>query len=220
MLTIAGLWALAVAAALLFAHWAGYPAHLHGAAIGTEPAWSGFIKYDPLMRLPEFLAGIVLCRLFLQLSVRWSGWGPLFYWPGLACIVLVTAQSQHLSLYALHNGLLLPASAAVLLGLGLGGGWFAAWLSTKPLTLLGRASYALYLLHMPVYAYFAAAGKRFAHTALEADAVVTLYLLAVLTVSVLCHLWIEEPARRWILRRVGRQAAARAETPVLAAEPM
>ena len=76
--------------------------------------------------------------------------------------------------------------------------WVSRLLSSAPLVLLGKSSYAFYLIHLGVL-------QELLRDWLP-NAVVPMLLLYV--VSVLLYLLIEEPLNRW-LRRVLRPASAR-----------
>ena len=195
--------------------------------VGGETQWTEVIKFNPLVRLPEFLAGIVLCKLYLSLKERREGWfrpgrGAVLYVPGMLALVAIVSQQEHLPPAVLHDGLMLPASAAMILGLSLGGGWIARLLSRPTLVVLGQASYAVYLLHMPVYSFFAASGKRLAHTATGQWVVLVAYLVCLMGVCLLAFFKLEEPARKGILkifdRKVGLKIQAREPEPA-AADP-
>ncbi len=201
MLTLLSLWGLACGAAFWIAVWQT-PRFLK---IAPEPDtfWTAFIKFDPLLRLPEFLAGIVLCKLFFSLSRKpWfglrTGSGG---WLSIAGLVLglVAVATLRVPLPILHNGFLLPASAALVVGLSLGGGMIARWLSTPLFVTLGQASYAVYLLHMPVYSYFAAVSKREIVTGRGAWSLFAIYMVSLLCLCWLVFLKYEDPLRRRIL---------------------
>jgi len=65
-------------------------------------------------------------------------------------IVLVWGFSTQLPYPLLHDGLLVPVFAAMVLGLA-GTGVLARIFSVKPLMWIGASSYALYLMHFNVF---------------------------------------------------------------------
>jgi peptidoglycan/LPS O-acetylase OafA/YrhL len=50
----------------------------------------------------------------------------------------------------IHNGVLLPLLGSIVVGLTLGGGLLARALSSSVMVFLGNASYAMYILHVPI----------------------------------------------------------------------
>jgi len=74
-------------------------------------------------------------------------------------------------------------------GFGLGGGWIAKALSTRFLVYMGKASYAMYILHIPMLWWAVTWGFRFA---------AEIYVLLVMIVSAIVYGLIEEPANRYL----------------------
>lgn len=170
--------------------------------------WAQAIKYNPLLRLPEFVAGILLFAFWSRVRLPVPG---LLAAAALAALGLVLAAPR-LPEAALHNGLTALAWAPLILA--------GAALRSGPLVapwavFLGRISFALYLLHTPVHALLstldkAALGGRLAAAPWLAAASATGLALAA---AAALHLRVEEPARRRILarvsvRRLGRAVAA------------
>jgi peptidoglycan/LPS O-acetylase OafA/YrhL len=102
------------------------------------------------------------------------------------------------------NTLLRPMNALLLLGLGLGGGWLARLFSLRPVVYLGKASYAMYILHIPIL-WWAVSWPSFAVT--------YLYVPFVVGLSCVVYAVFEEPANRMIRRAA--QPRVREETPEL-----
>jgi peptidoglycan/LPS O-acetylase OafA/YrhL len=203
-LALGGLWLTACSASWAIAAWKA-PWFLSSAA-HADTAWSELIKFDPLIRLPEFLAGVILCKIFVTSRRTSPGRdslrGPLLYLCGAAAALVVLAHAYDLPPAVLHDGLLLPATAAIILGLSFGGGWLARWLSRPWIVVLGQASYSMYLLHIPLYSYFAAADKRLVHSPAEAWASFLLYVVCLFAVCCVTFFKLEEPARRGILKKL------------------
>ena len=115
------------------------------------------VDYHPLVRLPEFLIGVVLGHLYLkQRSVRYLPPAGLMAGVILAIIVL----GDGLPLLLLGNGLLAPIVAVLIFQLAARAGWLSRALAQRPLVLLGEASYAMYLLHVPLHAWLRPVGLR------------------------------------------------------------
>jgi peptidoglycan/LPS O-acetylase OafA/YrhL len=149
------LWALSCAAPLIAIwapvyHWGDLPATT-STLPGDVSVWANIIRYNPLLRLPEFCGGIVLANIYLAVRGRFENKGTRFYLPSVVLILLLLTQASHIPYPLLHNGLALPLFEALILGLALGGGFLARILSYSLLEFLGNASYTMYILHVPIY---------------------------------------------------------------------
>ncbi len=108
--------------------------------------WLDFISYNPAIRIVDFCIGIVLGRVYGRLREGGSALserGCWLYISGILLELVVISNYRSIPYLFLHNGLLLPAHAMVVLGLALGGGITARFLSTKVLLFLGNASYSV-----------------------------------------------------------------------------
>lgn len=198
------LWAATSGAALFaWAHWAPGLSLISPEAGGPgAQLLAQAIKYNPLLRLPEFVAGLLLFVLWSRVRLPVAG---LLAASGLAALALVAAAPL-LPEALLHNGLTALVWAPLILA---GADMRSGPLVTPWAVFLGRISFALYLLHTPAHALLATldravlGGRLAAEPWLGAACATALALLA----SAAMHLMIEEPARRRILARVsGRRA--------------
>ena len=112
---------------------------------------------------------------------------------------IILANAKYLPGAISANTLLRPMNALLLLGLGLGGGPIARLLSTRPLVYLGKASYAMYILHIPIL-WWAVGWPSFM--------VRYFYVLIVLAVSCVTYSLFEEPANRWLRGLTGFRPAS------------
>ncbi|HUZ95080.1 MAG TPA: acyltransferase [Edaphobacter sp.] len=204
LFTFIFLWIAACGSSYEIADWKAHWFLSHSSGIVLDTTWSQVIKFDPLVRLPEFLAGIVLCKIFLSIERRPTallgpGRGTLTYLLGLALGLIVVSQGDRMPPAVLHDGLLMPASAAVILGLSFGGGLIWRWLSRPVIVILGQVSYAMYLLHMPLYTYFAAVDKRVVRNAVEDWALFVIFVISLIALCCVTFYKLEEPSRRAIL---------------------
>lgn len=102
-------------------------------------------------RLLEFLAGMYLARLFL--ASRGAPLAAYSTWIQLAGILLIAggAMYRHAAPWPLWGGwLYVPGSLLLILGLSYGRGPLVAHLSHRWLNRLGMASFAFYLVHVPL----------------------------------------------------------------------
>jgi peptidoglycan/LPS O-acetylase OafA/YrhL len=147
---------------------------------------------NPLCRLGDFLLGMLAARLLVyrdaipQRLVRWGGVLSAATILGLLCwpAHVYTAASWDIS-YALPATALIFCLAAAPSSAG------SRWLSTKPLLLLGEASYALYLCHVNML-------NRMSLGKLPPEAwplTQALTILLVVVIAIGLHVAIERPAR-------------------------
>jgi peptidoglycan/LPS O-acetylase OafA/YrhL len=188
----------------------GYLAMLPpGAPYVSSANWSGavqFVKFFPLVRLPEFLMGMAAGFLFLRSERRQSLGLPLVGL-GLLGLAASTLASKFVPYLVVHTALPGPAFAAIVYGIALESRW-ASWLNNRLLVLFGDASYNFYLLHsifvFPFFYNFRTQQLRFNNFL-----GILAWTIMMLTISSLVYRFIEEPARR--------RLRPHRHTPVLAA---
>ncbi|NUM89449.1 MAG: acyltransferase [Bdellovibrionales bacterium] len=192
--------------ALLLVGWA-----VQGLGAWWEPgvfAWNGlnqgkpgysswvmdFLQIHPVVHLPEFLMGICLSRLrrlWIQPPVRSA-------LAMMAIALMATAgailHAERIPYLWLNSVFLVPAFAAVILGLAI-----LPWQAPAWLMLLGEASYSLYILHVPLRDWASAVKGRFL-TGADPIVFTLTVMLAVLVLSVASYRWVEVPGRKFLLR--------------------
>jgi peptidoglycan/LPS O-acetylase OafA/YrhL len=146
----------------------------------------------PIVHLGDFVIGMAAARAFDLLGGRLNGRGHWLYLPAAALSVFFIARPGMLPELLSLNSWLRPLNAALLVGLAVGGGRLAGYLSSRVIVYLGKASYSMYILHVPLLWWSKRAGA--------AGAVV--YLVLVVGVSAAVFQWIEEPANRWLRGRL------------------
>ena len=148
----------------------------------------------PVLRLPEFVTGAVLGLLFL----RSPGWKA----GGIASMLTVVLSAAGLCLLPDRWASLSVAPLAMLiLGLASQRGPVAWILSTRISVLLGGASYAVYLLQLPVRIYTRLAVAELAHAPHGLDAFLSPLVLLLLSIGV--FLFWEEPSRKFLRKTLG-----------------
>lgn len=183
--------------------------------------WLDVVRYNPLIRLPEFLMGLLLGRYFeMRLAdgkgTPQGGGGGWWSCGALAVVVLVMTQSHRIPHVVLHNGFMTPVFFVLLYGLILGGGPLHGLLSRPWIALCGDATYAMYILHYTVIAagtvLMVLAAVLLSVPPLGPWTFVWLCLGASILISVVAYTRFEIPVRRW-LRKVWSPRPAPALSP-------
>jgi peptidoglycan/LPS O-acetylase OafA/YrhL len=154
--------------------------------------WLGVLKFNPLMHLSAFVAGMATATLRIDKKDRWLA--PLATL-GIIGILLIPALPYPL----LHNGLLIPLNCMLVLGLARGGGVVGVFLRQPMLVRLGEASYALYILQVPLGNWVELVTVRWFPGRWLAFGV---YLVTAIMFTLLTLELVEKPTRRWLLSRV------------------
>lgn len=191
-------------------------------AYGTP--YTGMLHRMPLLRLPEFLAGILLYGVFRDMRNE----GQLPQLPGRVLLggfvlgsfimAIWLLKGPQFWYFLLHNGLLLPSQLALV---------FLCALIATPRNdrlnrwsqRLGTASLPLFVLHVPIFILFSRSEKLLGVASSECFGALVecaaqagdqplslwLYPLYLLMTVTLC-LWTQEravvPTRQWLLRRL------------------
>lgn len=165
---------------------------------GLDMTWQwGFLRC-----LPEFIAGAGLYGLYewLQRSGRRiPDWIAI---PWIALLVLL----MH---FGAADALLVAVMSLTLIVLAANDGRAAALLSGRGIVYLGRISYSVYLVHMPLLDLYMllwrmATGDRLyraGFSAAQSVALIAAQTVIVVIAAAALNRWVEEPARRWIRRR-------------------
>ncbi len=170
----------------------------------TRVMWAAGVSdsIKPLVHLSDFLMGIAAACAYDLLQRRArppQGWW--FYLPGFAGAAAVIAYPAVLPEFLDLNTALRPLNGLLLIGLALGGGVVARALSTRLLVYLGKSSYAMYILHVPILWWCLRRSPEFPPL---------LYVAIVIAVSAVVYGAFEEPANRMLrssLRDPVRQLA-------------
>lgn len=170
----------------------------------TLGPWINFLKFNPLIHLPEFLMGMAAGLLFLHRRPEPHLPAARRAWPltllGLAAALTLVALSPHIPYVVLHTALLAPAFTVLIYGLALRPRGLAL-LETRPMEALGEASYPFYLLHTTLILNFFLDMRT--QTAKHQTALGFLtWLLLAIAVSLLVDRLIERPLRRLLRPRL------------------
>ncbi|MDQ1473943.1 MAG: hypothetical protein QOJ99_5423 [Bryobacterales bacterium] len=188
--TLAVVLAAALVAPVLLAH-AGVP-------------WT----WKPVHHLADFAAGIATARLFGIIDVSFMrGRGAWLYLPALLFGGLLIINPWVMEgTYGDVNTGLRALNVLALLGLGLGSGLAARLLSMRLPEYLGKASYSMYILHVPVLWWYSKWAMY--QTMMPRLMAAALYLAIVIAVATLSFELVEKPVNRWIRGRVANWLAA------------
>jgi peptidoglycan/LPS O-acetylase OafA/YrhL len=201
---------LAGSAPLLALHL--YHPHAELAEIGSsEFAIRNWAYFWPLLRIPEFILGVVVGLEFLKpRRRRIPVWCAPVALAGVGLLMCTTPDGYQVFL---HNSLLAPLFGVVIYGLATSEGRASRILSTTWFVLLGESSYALYILHVPLEAITAMLWRKCGLGQIGA-AFFCFYLACAILASILVFLQVETPLRKRIKKAFSTpQTPAPAEIP-------
>jgi len=199
MWAVAGLWLLAMLPPLLMLHlYPGAEATWHEGGAYRGGIWIFRVRRQPLLLLPLFAAGISLGWMQVRFPLKKIA-ALIATIVGGVSVLAALLLADHLPFAMLHNGLLLPLYALLLLGLS-EDHFLTRMLSVKLLVVLGEASYALYLAH---FLFNGWVQTSFGWTPDLLGLVERLAILIPLSIAL--HFWVERPGRRWILAKWKRR---------------
>jgi peptidoglycan/LPS O-acetylase OafA/YrhL len=159
---------------------------------GVPQAWK------PILHLADFVMGILAARAMdLAAGARLRNRGYWLYVPSALAAIALTAFPIAVGSFWNVNTALRPLYAIVLVGLSLGGGLAAAGLSSGLSVYLGKASYSMYILHVPLLWWFQRLGYA------SPGPMAVLYMGVVVGLSTLVFRYVEEPSNRYLRERFG-----------------
>ncbi|KLU24643.1 hypothetical protein EOS_19135 [Caballeronia mineralivorans PML1(12)] len=143
------------------------------------------VNFTPVLRIGEFIAGICMARLYLSQGLARKFRFDVAAFAALAAAIAVIVLANHL----LAKALLFPAFILLLYFLARAAGPLSRWLGSKPMVLLGEASFAFYILHVPLFRY----AKMLFPSVATSPVPFLGFLLALTAVSIFSFLSIEKP---------------------------
>jgi peptidoglycan/LPS O-acetylase OafA/YrhL len=179
-------------------NWRGALIAAGAACVLTRILWAAGVpdEIKPLIHLSDFLMGVAASRCYDLLRDRIHWPGTRIYLPAATASVALIAWPRVLPSLIDLNTALRPLNALLLIGLAIGGGAPARALSTRPAVYLGKSSYAMYILHVPLlwwYARWTGSSSGF------------VYIAAVIAISAGVYRFVEEPANRYLRRQLAPQ---------------
>jgi peptidoglycan/LPS O-acetylase OafA/YrhL len=161
----------------------------------TDLFWKNVLSFNPLVRLPEFLIGMLAGKLFLDqiyAENRGRKFATSLILAGLLAFAFVVLFANVIPSPVLSAGVLSPAFAALIFGTAQQPRWLS-FLAHPWLVLLGDASYSLYLLHsLMIRRTFDALPS------LPGPLRVVACVAAAIAASLLAYRLVEEPARHFL----------------------
>jgi peptidoglycan/LPS O-acetylase OafA/YrhL len=167
--------------------------------------WLYVLKFNPLIHIPEFLIGVLAGRFFLSGRRFTEGQADRTFVASAAAILVVLLLGNIIPYPSTHTGLLAPLLAIFILSLA-SGGFAARALQPKVFVLLGQSSFALYILHAPLWDYL----HWFVGVSVVTNHGFKLVALAgIVALSLALYKWIEVPVTSALrLRLVGPGGSA------------
>jgi peptidoglycan/LPS O-acetylase OafA/YrhL len=172
--------------------------------IGFTPEMTSLLAYFPLFHLNAFLLGVVGGIWYVANPDRQkiNKFQNLLLLLGAICVVLLMLSLSEFvpafpRSFSLDIGLLAPFFLIIILALAADTTRLSQGLSHPWLILLGDASYALYILHVPfrwiLERFLADMGST-----IDYDVMFLAYVPATIILCVLVYKYIERPARDWL----------------------
>jgi peptidoglycan/LPS O-acetylase OafA/YrhL len=183
----------------------------------------GVLNFNPIVRLPEFVCGVILGLLFLQNSATASQSKARWLAAGTICLTIGIMAVPNLAPYPLlHNGGFLPLWCLLVYTLA-SSGLVARSRGFSLLVVLGEISYGMYILQQPISNYVKLALLKIAHIPVKGDygniGLLLVYISVLVLVSYVSYYWFETPARAWI-RATDRRVEPVGETVKLNYNPV
>jgi peptidoglycan/LPS O-acetylase OafA/YrhL len=170
-------------------------------AAHDEVLWSWYLKFYPVTHLGSFVIGVVAGLLFLRRRTPHqdarvgASWRPGFAFAASVLFVVELLCTERVPFVYLTTDVLAPVFAVLVAAVATMDGtrsFVARALQLAPVMLLGRASYAVYILHVPIFYVF----FHFLPQMWDSAPLFWPYLGALLVASVAVYRFVEEPARR------------------------
>jgi len=143
---------------------------LHGTidrTLETADYWTSLVHTHPIVRIPEFLSGVLLVQVHRGYAPWVAKHAPTLFVGALVALALACALDEVVIPYIfMHNGVMVPIGWALLVGLAEYGAvravtprppivsrldrfcrYVVAWLGRPAMIRAGKASFSFYLLH-------------------------------------------------------------------------
>jgi peptidoglycan/LPS O-acetylase OafA/YrhL len=160
--------------------------------------WNTLVLYFPVVHLPQFIFGIALGKIYLDIKP----FPPIIYammaTAGILFLTLLFGFRNQLPFWIQTNITLLPLYGLVIFG-GAGSNSIFRMFTNSHLLLLGESSYAMYILHMPISFWWLWSTNQ-ANMKFSGTVSFMIYFALVVVISISTFLFVEKPMRKWILK--------------------
>jgi peptidoglycan/LPS O-acetylase OafA/YrhL len=150
------------------------------------------IYYHPIFHLNEFLIGITAGCIYQA-----GKWKKIRYFSLPLLILILLLINFGANKVSMHNGLLAPLYGLLLLGIAYKE---PILLNNRVMLMLGKLSFAIYILQEPIYIWATNINKR--HMQMGENTFFYFYLFVLIVASALSYYLLEEPVRKAINRAV------------------
>jgi peptidoglycan/LPS O-acetylase OafA/YrhL len=189
-----------------------------------DQTWHLYITNNPLLWTPLFLIGICASRMVSSWKNLPERSAQVISTLGCFALILVCLSWPHRWNDVFVTGGIAPLLAAMILFCTRPSWWIARILGVRPLSKLGEASYAVYILQAPLWHYWQPVTNYLRHAPLQTNAVALSqfagFVVFLILVSLGVQRFVELPARAalgdWRARsfkRPAHQHAAPAQSP-------
>jgi len=172
-------------------------ATIRSACPDISPAWHNFAAYFPLLNLPQFVLGVTLGKLFLSKGPTASS--NSIFLASISALILVICFKVTQP-WLSNNIILCAVFGAMIYAVGGLKSISLAIFSMRWLVVLGEASYAIYILHVPIWTWWDRVARVLLDLNLPPTLDFSLYLGCVLSISVIAMAYFERPMRGWLRR--------------------
>jgi len=172
-------------------------------ADGGAGTVTAIVRYFPLCRLPEFVAGMALGRIMLMRGGAASRGAGSLAVASMGGTALLAAMGVSRPEFLNASGALTPLFVLVIWSLTNEESAIARLLAKEPLVFFGEASYSIYILHLPLFAIWGVAMTRLGsshsstsrHLGVENYLLPAMFLVGMVCVCGLVYRLIEMPVR-------------------------
>jgi peptidoglycan/LPS O-acetylase OafA/YrhL len=168
----------------------------------VSDSWHNFFGYFPLFHLPAFILGIALARLQFVPGLNVAGMRRMLFLGGCVGALVILDLGDSMPNWVPNGFLLLVFFGAIVLGAAQLDGLPYKILALSPLIFLGDASYAIYILHVPISFWWSAAQKYVFGFIGPYKFNPLLDVGVIIAIAAILHVYVEQALRRHIFARL------------------